>query len=81
MYIKTVLHRLCKHIELDFDSAEQRQEFDNDVAIITNEKEQRDKDVSECANSVDFEEVIDAEVKPIEESGGNDATYRLGIGK
>lgn len=67
MYIKTVLHRLCKHIELDFDSAEQRQEFDNDVAIITNEKEQRDKDVSECANSVDFEEVIDAEVKPVEE--------------
>ena len=65
MYIKTVLHRLCKHIELDFDSAEQRQEFDDDVAIATDPVEIRDAEVANDANSVDFE-FEDAEVKPVE---------------
>ena len=68
MYVKTVLHRLCKHIELDFDSAEQRQEFDNDVAIETDVKEIRNNEIQQSANSEDFEpDVIDAEVKPVEE--------------
>ena len=65
MYIKTVLHRLCKHIELDFDSAEQRQEFDNDVAIETEPTAIRDNQIQQNANSVDFD-YEDAEVKPAE---------------
>ena len=65
MYIKTVLHRLCKHIELDFDSAEQRQEFDDDVAIETDPQEIRNNEINQNANSVDFE-FEDAEVKPVE---------------
>lgn len=67
MYAKTVLHRLCKHIELDFDSVEQRQEFDNDVAIETDPQEVRNNKVQQNANSVDFE-FEDAEVKPVEQS-------------
>lgn len=74
MYIKTVLHRLYRNLDIEFDTASQKDMFNDDMAIITDEKEQRDKEVVECANSVDFEEVIDAEVKPVEESGGNDAT-------
>ena len=67
MYIKTVLHRLCKHIELDFDSAEQRQEFDDDVAIATDPVEIRDAEVANDANSVDFP-FEDAEVRPADEN-------------
>lgn len=39
MYKKTVLHRLCKHIELDFDNANQRMYYDEDMAM---EKEKKD---------------------------------------
>ena len=31
MYKKTVLHRLCKHIQIDFETPEQRQYFDEDM--------------------------------------------------
>lgn len=31
MYKKTVLHRMCKHIQIDFESAEQRKFFDEDM--------------------------------------------------
>lgn len=33
MYKKTVLHRLCKHVEIDFENPQQRQYFNDDVAI------------------------------------------------
>lgn len=32
MYKKTVLHRMCKHIQIDFESAEQRKFFDEDMS-------------------------------------------------
>lgn len=64
MYKKTVLHRLCKHIEIDFASAEQRVLFDDDVAMETNPLEQRDMEVSENANT---EEFIDAEAVEVSE--------------
>lgn len=54
MYKKTVLHRLCKHIELDFDSIEQRQIFDEDVAIETDVKEQVKNEVELNANQTEF---------------------------
>lgn len=56
MYKKTVLHRLCKHIELDFDNANQIKYFDEDMQIETNPKEQAQRDIEENANQTTFDE-------------------------
>lgn len=56
MYKKTVIHRLCKHIELDFENVEQRSIFDNDMAIKVDEQEEYE------APDVMEEDVIDIEV-------------------
>lgn len=32
MYLKTVLHRLCKHVQIDFETPQQRQYFDEDMS-------------------------------------------------
>ena len=65
MYKKTVLHRLCKHIEIDFDSPEQYRYFNEDLQIASVE-EQVANDISENANKTEFvmpeEVVVDAEV-------------------
>lgn len=65
MYKKTVLHRLCKHITIDFENAKQTELFNEDVAIETEPIEIRNNAINQNANSVDFEEVQDAEVKPV----------------
>lgn len=62
MYKKTVLKRLCKHIEIDFENAEQMRIYDEEGAIETDPKEIAARDIEENANTVDFAEVIDAEV-------------------
>ena len=62
MYKKTVLHRLCKHIELEFDNANQRELFAEDVAIETDTQKIVEQEIEENANQVDFSDVIDAEV-------------------
>ena len=68
MYKKTVLHRLCKHITIDFENAKQTELFNEDVAIETDPQEIRNNEIQQSANSEDFEpDVIDAEVKPVEE--------------
>lgn len=54
MYLKTVLHRLCKTIELDFDSIQQRQLFDNDVAIETDPKKLSEMEIEQNANKEEF---------------------------
>lgn len=74
MYSKTVLHRLCRNLDLDFGSAEQRETFYSETAIETNPVEIRNKEIAESANSVDFEDFIEADVRPFEESGGANAT-------
>lgn len=74
MYSKTVLHRLCRNLDLDFGSAEQRETFYSETAIETNPVEIRNKEIAESANSVDFEDFIEADVRPVEESGGANAT-------
>ena len=56
MYKKTVLHRLCKHIEIDFENANQRQIF-NDDAVLSNESEK-----TEVPDIDDVIEVVDGEV-------------------
>jgi recombination protein RecT len=62
MYKKTVLHRLCKHIELEFDNPQQNELFDEDVAIETDTQKIVEQEIEENANQVDFSDVIDAEV-------------------
>lgn len=74
MFLKTVLHRLCRNLDLDFGNIEQRETFYADTEIETDDKNLRDMAVNESANSVDFEDYIEAEVKPVEESGDADAT-------
>ena len=62
MYKKTVLHRLCKHIELEFDNPNQRELFSEDVEIETDTRKIVEAEIEENANSVDFADVIDVEV-------------------
>lgn len=45
MYKKTVLHRLCKHIGLDFDNPSQSQAFYEDSEIETSQKEIAKSDI------------------------------------
>jgi len=54
MYRKTVLHRLCKHIELDFENPAQRELFTEDVAIETDPKQDMQNEIAEEANSMPF---------------------------
>ena len=51
MYKKTVLHRLCKHIEIQFDNPTQRELFTDDVAIATSPKEVSEAEIIENENA------------------------------
>ena len=64
MMKKTVIRRLCKKIEIDFENPEQKQIFEADTDIETEPTQLRDTKIEQSANSVDFEDAIDAEVKP-----------------
>lgn len=57
MYKKTVLHRLCKQIEIQFENPKQRDLFTDDVAIETDVQEIRNKEVAEKENTINFTEV------------------------
>lgn len=61
MYKKTVLHRLCKHIELEFDNPEQTTLFREDVEIETDTQKLVEREIEENANAVEFE-YIDGEI-------------------
>ena len=62
MYLKSVLHRLCKRIEIDFDNAEQMQYFNEEMQIENNPKEQAAKDISENANQQELEDEVVVDV-------------------
>lgn len=62
MYKKTVLKRLCKHIEIDFENAEQLRVYEEDTAVETDPRVVSARDIEENANTVSFEDAIDAEV-------------------
>lgn len=70
MYKKTVLHRLCKHIELDFESPAQRSAFTAGMEIETDTEKIVEAEIAENANQVEFEpaegEVVEAEAKEVE---------------
>ena len=62
MYLKSVLHRLCKRIEIDFDNIEQLKYFNEEMEIETDVKAQAEKDVSENANQKPLDDEVVAEV-------------------
>lgn len=67
MQKKSVIRRLCKRIEIDFENPEQKQIFEADTDIATDPVEIRDAEVANDANSVDFE-FEDADVRPADEN-------------
>lgn len=62
MYKKTVLHRLCKHIGLDFDNANQIEAFYEDSEINTDMKEQAQSDIENETST----EIFDVEATEVE---------------
>ena len=62
MYLKSVLHRLCKRIEIDFDNVEQQMYFNEEMQIETDPKEQAEKDIEENANKQNLEDEVVADV-------------------
>ena len=60
MYKKTVLRRLCKHIEIDFENAMQRSVYADEMAIETDPQILSEKEIEECANKEELE-IIDGE--------------------
>lgn len=54
MYRKVAIHRVCKRVTKDFETAQQQEIFDNGVAIVTDDRESRDKDIVEEANAQEF---------------------------
>lgn len=70
MYKKTVLHRLCKHIELDFENPTQASTFMAGMEIETDTEKIVDAEIAENANLVDFPEdevVVDVEPEFVKE--------------
>lgn len=59
MYKKTVLHRLCKHIELDFENPTQQTAFMAGMEVETDTEKIVESEIAENANSVEFTEIID----------------------
>ena len=67
MYKKTVLHRLCKHIELDFENPTQRNAFMAGMEIETDTEKIVEAEIAENANQIPFpdaEVVADAQTVP-----------------
>lgn len=63
MYRKTVIRRLCKKIEIDFENPTQRKYFEEDTDIETDIREVVAEDIASNANTVDFEpEIVTGEV-------------------
>jgi recombination protein RecT len=69
MYLKSVLHRLCKRIEIDFDNAEQMQYFNEEMQIETDPKAQAKADVEQNANQQNLDDEVVVEVSPEEIEG------------
>lgn len=66
MYRKTVLRRLCKHIEIDFENQTQRSTYEDEVAIETDSAELAKKEIAENANTEEL--VIEGEDATIEDA-------------
>lgn len=65
MYKKTVLHRLCKMIELEFDNPNQNKLFGEDMEVDTNIVD--NSEISDPFEVTESEEIIDGEIREIVE--------------
>lgn len=65
---KTVLKRLCKHIDLDFENVSQQETFNEDMALATDPMEIHENQVEEYANSETFVD-MDAETGEVVADG------------
>lgn len=65
---KTVLKRLCKHIDLDFENLSQQETYNEDMAIETDPMELHEADVTANANSEEFID-MDAETGEVVADG------------
>lgn len=54
MYRKVAIHRVCKRVTKEFENPTQQEIFDDGTAIVTDDRELRDKDIVEEANSQEF---------------------------
>jgi recombination protein RecT len=66
MYKKTVLHRLCKHIEIEFEQPGQKQIFEEDCAIETDQQKIAHAEIKENENTEDFEIPQEEEIETVE---------------
>lgn len=64
MYLKSVLHRLCKRIEIDFDNVEQMQYFNEEMQIETDVKKVAEAEIEQNANQHDLDSEPIIEVTP-----------------
>ena len=60
MYRKTVIRRLCKYIERDFENAQQQSIYESEMEIETDVREIAKSEIEENANTEEF--VIDGEI-------------------
>lgn len=65
MQKKSVIRRLCKKIEIDFENPEQKALFESETDIETNPQEIRNNEINESANSEDF--IVDGEATFVED--------------
>ncbi len=69
MYKKTVLRRLCKLIELDFDTIEQKQAFDEGAGVEFNNQNNDKPERPKSSLEEEFEQAIDADYEEVKEEG------------
>lgn len=70
MYKKTVLHRLCKHIELDFKNPTQRNAFMAGMEIETDTEKIVEVEITENANQIPFPDAeVVADTQAVEVEG------------
>ncbi|MCD7724924.1 MAG: recombinase RecT [Clostridiales bacterium] len=63
MYKKTVLHRLCKHIELDFENPTQTSLFTAGMEIETDTEKIVEAEIAENANKTEFLTDADGQIE------------------
>ena len=62
---KTVIHRLCKTLTIDFDS-KAREAFDSGLEIETDPKAMAEQEIAESANQMEYDDsIIDAESEEV----------------
>jgi recombination protein RecT len=64
MYKKTVLRRLCKHIEIDFENPIQRNIYSSEMEIETDPAEISEREIAENANKEEL--VLNVETGEVE---------------